>query len=266
MCKNLVIVRGGGDLATGIIHRLYRCGFKVLILEIEKPLAIRRKVSFSEAVYEGKAIVEGAVCTYGKTIDEIKDIMNKKEIAITIDPNGKYIEILKPSVMVDAILAKKNLGTNRSMAPITIGVGPGFYAGKDVTAVIETSRGHNLGRLIFEGEAKQNTGIPGSINGYSKERVVYSNSSGVIQNIKEIGSIVKKGEALACVGDTKILATIDGVLRGIIRNESIVKKNLKVADIDPRYDEIKNCFTISDKARAIGGSVLEAILYLQNRH
>lgn len=266
MLNNLVIVRGGGDLATGIIHKLHRCGFEVLVLEIEKPLAIRRKVSFSEAIYEGRTVVEDVPCAYGKTIDEIKDIFNKKEIAITVDPIGEYIEKLKPSAVIDSILAKKNLGTNMNMAPITIGVGPGFYAGKDVNVVIETNRGHNLGRLIFKGEAEKNTGIPGVINGYSKERVIYSNGNGIINTVKDIGSVVKKGEVLAYVNGKEILATIDGILRGIIRNGSAVKENLKIIDIDPRYEELKNCFTISDKSRAIGGSALEAILYFQNKY
>mgnify|MGYP002519517627 CR=1 FL=1 len=179
---------------------------------------------------------------------------------------GEYIENLKPLAVVDAILAKKNLGTNKNMAPITIGLGPGFCASKDVDIVIETMRGHNLGRIIEKGYAKENTGIPGEINGVSKERVIYSPINGTILNVREIGDIVKKGEIIAYIDDTEIKASIDGVLRGIIRNKSKVKSNLKIADIDPREEEVKNSFTISDKARTIAGGVLEAILYLKQKH
>ena len=266
MNNDIIVVRGGGDIATGTIHKLYRCGFKVVILEIENPSSIRRAVCFSEAIYDKKYIVEGVVCEKANNIDEVYNIFNKGNIPIIIDPYGEYIENLKPLAVVDAILAKKNLGTNKNMAPITIGLGPGFYASKDVDIVIETMRGHNLGRIIEKGYAKENTGIPGEINGVSKERVIYSPINGTILNVREIGDIVKKGEIIAYIDDTEIKASIDGVLRGIIRNKSKVKSNLKIADIDPREEEVKNSFTISDKARTIAGGVLEAILYLKQKH
>ena len=269
MKKDLIVIRGGGDIATGTIHKLHRCGFKVVILEIEKPSAIRRTVCFSEAIYEDKTIVENVICEKANDLEEVYSILDRNNIPIIIDPYGEYIEKLNPLVVVDAILAKKNLGTKIDMAPITIGLGPGFCAGKDVNIVIETMRGHNLGRIIEEGYAIENTGIPGVINGVSKDRVIYSHTSGIISNSKEIGDIVKKGEVIATINNTEnesiteVKATIDGILRGIIRDKSKIKERLKIADIDPRIDEIKNAYTISDKARTVAGGVLEAILYMK---
>lgn len=260
--KEMVIVRGGGDIASGVIQKLYRCGFKVLVLEIENPTCIRRAVSFSEALFEDEIEVEGIKSVRVRNSEEIEDAWENNKVPVIVDPKGSYINLLKPKAVVDGILAKKNLGTYINMAPITIALGPGFKAGKDVDVVIETNRGHNLGRLIFNGEAQADTGAPGNIGGYTKERVIYSPCDGVINNIREIGDIVKKEEPLAYVGDYIVRATIDGVLRGIIRNNSKVYKGLKIADIDPRLEERKNCFTISDKARTIGGGVLEALIYL----
>lgn len=263
--NNLIVVRGAGDLATGIIHRLNKCGFKVVALEIEKPLAIRRKVAFSEAVYEKEISVEGVSCKLCASIEEIKRTLEEHKVALIVDPYGDVIDKLKPKVVIDSILAKKNLGTNKSMADLTIALGPGFYASKDVDVVIETMRGHNLGRIITEGEALKNTGVPGSINGVSKDRVVYSNSAGIIRNICDIGDIVKKGQILAYIKDKNdiehpVKATIDGLLRGIIRDGSHIPGKLKILDIDPRLEELDNCYTISDKARCLGGSVLEVII------
>lgn len=264
--RDLIIVRGGGDIASGTIHKLHRCGFKVVILEVDKPSSIRRAVCFSEAIYEGKVKIENIVCEKANNIDEVYEILENNHIPVIIDPSGIYIDRLDPLAVVDAILAKKNLGTNKKMAPITIGLGPGFYANKDVDIVIETMRGHNLGRLIEDGFAIENTGIPGEIKGVSKERVIYSPCSGKIKNIKQIGDIVKKDEVIAIIEDIEIKATIDGILRGIIRDGSIIKNKLKIADIDPRIEELDNTYIISDKARAIAGGVLEAILYLKHRY
>ncbi|NMM63787.1 EF2563 family selenium-dependent molybdenum hydroxylase system protein [Clostridium sp. P21] len=263
MDEEIIIIRGGGDVSSGIIQKLYRSGFKVLVLEIEKPTAIRRKVSFCEAVFNGCAIVEDIKAILVTNICEIKKAWSDNIVPIVIDSKGKYIELLKPKVVIDAILAKKNLGTNMNMAPMTIGVGPGFEAGKDVNVVVETMRGHNLGRLIFSGSAIENTGLPGEIAGYSGERVIHSPASGIISNVKEISDIVKAGEVIAYVGETEVKAGIDGVLRGIIKNGSGIFKGLKIADIDPRIEEKQNCYTISDKARNIGGAVLEAVLHLK---
>ncbi len=260
-----VIVRGGGDIASGTIQKLYRSGFNVLVLEIEKPTAIRRNVAFSDAIYNGKAEVEGIKAIRAYNLDDINNAFKNKFIPIVVDANGEFINKIKPFVVVDAILAKKNLGTNKEMAPITIALGPGFEAGVDVDVVIETMRGHNLGRLIFEGYAMPNTGVPGEIAGYSKERVIYSEANGVIKNYKFIGDIVKKGEVLAAIGNEKVLAPIDGLLRGIIKDGTRVEVGLKIGDIDPRLKEINNYTTISDKARNIGGGVLEALLMIKNK-
>ena len=170
--KDLVIVRGGGDIATGTIYKLYKCGFKVLILEIEKPSAIRRNVAFCEAIYDKQKQVEDVTCYLAHDYDEAKQFLMENKVTLLIDPNAKAIDYFKPEVVVDAILAKKNLGTTKEMAPITIALGPGFIAGKDVNVVIETMRGHKLGRTIYQGAALKNTGIPGIIKGYGKERVI----------------------------------------------------------------------------------------------
>ncbi len=263
--RNIVIVRGGGDIATGSIQKLYRAGFNVLILEIEKPSAIRREVSFCEAVYRGEMIIEGITAKLCKNFQEVELLWSEGKIPILIDPNGESIKFFKPLALVDAILAKRNCGTTKDMAPITIGLGPGFTAGEDVDIVIETMRGHNLGRLIFEGKPMANTGTPGIIKGVGKERVIYSPCAGVVKNLSKIGDIVEKGEVIATVNGKEVTATISGVLRGLIRDGFEVGENFKMADVDPREEEQENCFTISDKARAIGGAVLEAILYLKNK-
>ncbi len=259
---NIIIVRGGGDIATGTIHKLFRSGFPVVILEIEKPSAIRRKVAFSEAMYEQEVIVEGVVCKKAAHFEDINHILSKGKIPIIRDENCSILNYIKPLALVDGILAKKNLGTKKAMAPITVAIGPGFEAGVDADAVIETQRGHDLGRILWEGFAAKNTGIPGIIGGFGKERVIHSPAAGIIKNISHISNTVTKGQAIAFIGDTKVEASIDGILRGIIKDGYPVVKGLKIADIDPRIEEKKNCFTISDKARCIGGSVLESILYL----
>jgi xanthine dehydrogenase accessory factor len=264
MFEDIIIVRGGGDIASGSIQKLYRSGFKVLVLETERPTSIRRNICFSEAIFDQYMIVEGIKAVHVKNLDEVEKAWEEGNIPVIIDKKGKYIDILKPEVVLDAILAKKNLGTSINMAPITIALGPGFEAGKDVDVVIETMRGHNLGRLIFSGRAMENTGVPGKIAGYSKERVIYSPAEGIISNLKEIGDIVKAGEPIAVIDNVQIKTVIDGLLRGIIRDGTNVARGLKVADVDPRLTEKENCNTISDKARSIGGAVLEAILYLKN--
>lgn len=267
--ENLVIVRGGGDIATGTIYKLFQCGFRVLILETENPSAIRRNVAFSEAVYNGTQTVEGLTCTLAKTVEEAVSLLEERRLTMLIDPVGECIGQLRPMAVVDGILAKKNLGTHKTMAPITVALGPGFTAGEDVDAVIETMRGHSLGRVIYEGEAIKNTGIPGVIAGFSKERVLHSPAAGVMRNVKKITDTVGKGETIALIetkeGDIPVVATIDGLLRGLIRDGYPVTMGFKIADIDPRLQEYENCFTISDKARCIAGGVVEAILYLKNK-
>lgn len=263
--EDIIVVRGGGDIASGAIQKLYRSGFKVLVLETETPSAIRRKVAFCEAVYEKEIEIEGIKAKLVANDEEIQECWDSDILPVMIDSRGKVIERLKPLAVVDGILAKENFGTKRSLAPITVALGPGFSAPEDVDIVIETMRGHNLGRIIEEGRASENTGVPGVIAGFGIERVIYSDYSGVITNIEKIGNVVEKGDIIAVVGDNEIYASISGVLRGIIRDGYKVKKGLKIADIDPRISEKDNCFTISDKARNIGGAVLESILYLKKK-
>ena len=262
--KNLIIVRGGGDLATGTIYKLKKSGFPVLILEVPSPSAIRRNVAFCEAVYQGSQRVEDMTCYLAESVEQAEQFISQGKLCVLVDPMGESISRLKPLAVIDAILAKKNLGTNRNMAPITLALGPGFTAGEDVDAVIETKRGHNLGRVLWKGAAAPNTGIPGIIGGYGNARVIHSPAKGILRNVKKITDIVSKGEVIAVVeteeGDVSVEATLDGILRGLIRDGYPVHVGFKMADIDPRAEEYENCFTISDKARCIAGGVLEAVL------
>lgn len=256
-----VVIRGGGDLATGVAEVLYQSGFKILILDIEKPSSIRRSVCFSEAIYDGVTKVENIICKKIENENEIEKCWNEKIIPIMVDEKGDIIKKIKPDVVVDSIIAKKNLGTTKDMAPITIALGDGFEAGKDVDIVIETMRGHNLGRIITSGRAMKNTGIPGEIKGVSKDRVIYSKANGIFSSVKKIGDTVQKDEIIGYVGDVEIRGKISGVLRGIIREGYEVTENMKIGDIDPRIEEKNNCFTISDKARSLGGAVLRSIMF-----
>ena len=262
--KNLIIFRGGGDLATGSIYKLKKSGFPVLILEVANPSAIRRNVAFCEAVYQGSQTVEDMTCYLAKSQDQAKQLLEAGKLAVLVDPAGTSISELQPLAVVDAILAKKNLGTHMEMAPITVALGPGFTAGKDVHAVIETKRGHNLGSVLWNGAAAPNTGIPGIIGGFGKERVIHCPAEGILRNVKKITDTVSKGDVIAYVeteaGQIPVEATLDGILRGLIRDGYPVKVGFKMADIDPRTEELDNCYTISDKARCIAGGVLEAIL------
>lgn len=298
--KNLLIIcRGAGDLATGIIHRLHRAGHRVIALETDYPAAIRRQVSFCEAVYDGSAAVEGVTArlvpaladaetdteTYSGENDTpaahivsekwdssaIEAVLEAGEVPLLIDPKGESIELLKPDAVVDAIIAKKNLGTTIDMAPLVIGVGPGFTAGQDVHLVIESMRGHNLARIITDGMAQPNTGVPGNIAGFTSERVIHAPAAGYIHDVRKIGDIVQKGDEIARIYPDKesydnalseyvpVNATITGIIRGLIREGYYFREGFKIADIDPRESELTNCFTISDKARSIAGSVLEAV-------
>lgn len=264
MDRKLVVVRGGGDIASGIIHRLYKSGYKVVVLEINKPTVIRRTVSFAQAIYDNQIEIEGVKAFKANDINEVYDILNDNNIPVVVDSKGEYIKKLNPFVLVDAILAKKNIGTKINFAPIVIGVGPGFCAGVDVHAVIESNRGHNLGKVILNGYAEANTGVPGNINGFSTERVIRSHKSGIVKHVLKIGNKVSKGDLIGYIDDSPFYAKIDGVLRGLIQEGIKVDNDFKIGDIDPRGVK-EYCFTISDKARAIGGAVLEAILYLSLR-
>jgi xanthine dehydrogenase accessory factor len=260
----IVVVKGGGEMGSGVVHRLVRSGFKVCITEIPEPLAVRREVSFCEAVFSGQQEVEGLI---GKRIHNSEEIFRAWEerlVPVLIDPECAVREILKPDVIVDAILAKKSPTTRILDAPLVIGLGPGFRAGLDVHYVIETNRGHFLGKVIEAGEAEPDTGIPGVIGGYSWERVLRAPAEGAFQGRRKIGERVQKGDVIAEVAGVPAITMIDGVLRGILRDGVFVIEKMKVGDVDPRAMR-EHCFTISEKARAIGGGVLEAILRVYNK-
>ena len=259
---DLVVIRGGGDIGSGIAHRLFMSGYKIVILEIEKPSSIRREVSFSEAIYRNEIIVEGMKGVFVKDYKSIKEEIEGGNIPVYIDGEGSIIEKLKPLTVVDAILAKKNLCTSRRLAPITIGVGPGFEAGIDVDLVIESKRGHYLGKVIYKGPAAENTGVPGEVMGYVEERIIRAPKSGIVKSFYKIGDTINIGDIVCQVDKERVMAQTSGILRGMIRDGLFVKEGLKIGDVDPRG--IKDyAFTISDKARAIGGGVLEGIQYLR---
>lgn len=256
-------MRGGGDLGSGVAHRLHNAGFNVLITELEKPLVIRRLVSFASAVYSGVIEVESVKARLINSFDKINLIFEKKEIAVIVDPDLSILKKIRPLAVIDGTLAKRNIGTDKSMAKISIALGPGYCAGKDVDAVIETSRGHNLGRIIYVGCAEKDSGIPGSISGYTTERVLRAPRSGIIKNKFDICSQVNKGHIIAYIDDTPVVADISGVIRGLIMEGTEVLANQKIGDIDPR-NKIEYCNTISDKARTISGGVLEALMFLKS--
>ncbi len=298
----LVIVRGGGDIATGTIWALRRAGFPVLILESDHPSAIRRSVALSEAVYEGSATVEDLTVQLAENLDQAEYFLFQDQIALMVDPEGKTIRDIVHieekysewdtglttlegggrhlflTAVVDAILAKRNLGTRIDMAPFVIALGPGFTAGEDCHVVIETMRGHNLARPLTEGGAIPNTGIPGMIAGHAADRVIHSPVDGIVRNIASIGDVVKEGQTICRIevlkdsaensekidsvsqGYVEVKAPFTGLLRGLIRDGFPVVKGFKIADVDPREEQKDNCFTISDKARAIGGAVVQELV------
>lgn len=287
--KNCIIVRGGGDLASGVINSLALCGFPIIVTETEYPSVIRRSVSYATAVYEHAITIDDVTArfigkfsaeNYQKIMHEIYQSFETKSIPIIIDPKLTLLHYcnefnINPIIIIDAIMAKKNLGTNKNMAPITIALGPGFTAGvdtnADVDAVIETMRGHDLARIIYNGKALANTGVPGLIGGVDKDRVLHAPCSGIFYAKKKIGEQVSKNEVIAEIINTKknthvpVFATINGLLRGIIGDKYEVTQGLKIADIDPRITEKNNCFTISDKSRTIGNAVLQAVIVLSQK-
>lgn len=260
---DIVAVRGGGDLATGVIQKFHRAGMRVVVLEAAAPTAIRRSVALSEAVYDGICRVEDMTARRVVSARECAAVWESRELPLLVDPDAGALAALRPDGVVDAILAKRNLGTRPDMARVVIALGPGFTVPADVHAVVETMRGHDLGRVIFSGAARPNTGVPGEIGGRSAERVVRAPCAGVVRHDKKIGDPVRKGERLLTVAGAAVDAPFDGLLRGLIREGLLVGKGMKIADVDPRMDSDWN--SISDKARCIGGGALEAYLYLRNR-
>lgn len=257
----LVLIRGAGDLATGIALRLFRSHLRVVMTDLPQPTAIRRTVCFSQAILYGSYQVEDVTAERAETEDDVRRILSAGQIPVLADPRAVCRAWLRPDVVVDAILAKKNLGTAITDAPLVIGVGPGFCAGKDCHAVIETMRGHTLGRVIYSGSAIPNTNVPGLIGGFAGERVLRAPADGAFRSVRRIGDLVKAGDVAGYVSGEPMVCTIDGVLRGLIADGIPVRKGMKSGDVDPRGN-VENCYTVSDKATAVGGGVLEAILHL----
>jgi len=255
----LTVVRGGGDLASGVIYRLHRSGFPVIVTELAAPLLVRRAVSFGEAIYTGEVTIEGVVAKRAGSIQTALNLLESGVVPLLVDEDGQAMHELEPTVIVDARMAKVNIDTTITDAPLIVALGPGFEAGVDCHAVIETNRGHHLGRVIWSGSAEPDTGTPGAVNGLTHTRVLRSPAAGHIQAQVKIGDTVRKGETIAVVDTQPIFAPFDGVLRGIIHADVVVAPGMKIGDLDPRTQP-ENCFTISDKSLAIGGGVLEAIL------
>ena len=266
MSSSLVVIRGGGDLGSGVAHRLYLARYRVAILELAQPTVIRRTVAFASAVYEGEVTIEGVRGIAAASAAAAQDALERGDVPVLIDPHAEALATLLPAALVDARLAKRNLGTSLSDAPVVIGLGPGFVAGVDVHAVIETQRGHDLGRVIWQGAASANTGVPGRIGGEDEKRVLRSPCAGVFRSVRQICGQVAANEVVGYVvagylNETPVTARISGVLRGIMHDGVAVAAGVKVGDVDPR-GVVEHCFTVSDKALAIGGGVLEALLHL----
>ena len=267
---SFVAVKGAGDLATGVIHRLSRAGFRVLATELPEPTVVRRTVAFAEAVATYSMTVEGVTAQLATTLGDVQTLFASGLVPILVDSDGSLLKEAHPTVLVEATVSKHNSGITINDAPIVLALGPGYEAGKDVHAVIETNRGHNLGRVYLSGTAEPNTGKPGAIGGYTLERLLRAPSAGRLLGIHHIGDMVQAGETVALIkaadtGDeVPVRALITGILRGLVRDGLTVHQAMKVGDIDPRAAR-EHCFTISDKARAVAGGVLEAMLYLSNR-
>jgi xanthine dehydrogenase accessory factor len=255
----VILIRGAGEMATGIAHRLASCHFQVCMTETSNPQAVRREVAFSEAVFDLEKEVEGITAKRVESIGRISEVWREGKIPILIDPEAKVKDFLKPDVLIDATLAKKNLGTKITDAPLVIGLGPGFHTEKDVHLVIETNRGHDLGRIISNGEAEPNTGIPGAIGGYTEERVIRAPKGGQFNALKKVGDDVRANEKVGIIENMAVQSRIAGVIRGLLRDGTEVWKGMKLGDVDPRGIKA-HCYTISDKARTISGGILQALL------
>lgn len=255
-----VLVRGGGEMASGIAYRLHLCHMKVVITETPAPTTVRRTVAFAEAVYQGSQTIEGVEAVKVSAPEEAYRVWERGAIPLFVDPDASMRAVLRPAVVVDSIMAKRTTGTDKSYAPIVVAVGPGFTAGVDVHAVVESNRGHNLGRVLWQGRAEPDTGIPAPVAGYTDQRVLRVPRSGRFRALREIGDQVDAGEVVAQVDGLPIEAQIKGVLRGLLKDGIAVEEGIKAGDIDPRGKR-EYCYAVSDKARAIAGGVLEAILH-----
>ncbi len=264
LCGLAIVIKGAGEMASAVAWRLYMANMqKILMLETANPLAVRREVSFCEAVHDGNQTVENVEAVRVQGLSDIYQAWERGKIAVAPDPQWHLLAKIRPDLVVDAMLAKRNLGTRMQEAGLVIGLGPGFSAGNNVHMVIETNRGHNLGRIITAGPAEPNTGIPGSIGGFAEERVLRAPLDGNFMARRSIADHVEAGDIVGLVQETAVRTKIGGVIRGLIRSDTAVIRGLKIGDVDPR-GQASYCSTISDKARAIGGSVLEAVLRVYN--
>jgi xanthine dehydrogenase accessory factor len=259
--QTLVLIKGAGDLATGVAARLFRCGFPVAMTELRQPLMVRRTVAFGEAVYEGEVFVEDITARRVEDAMAARQALTDRVVPVLVDPDGISLRALQPRIVVDAIMAKRNTGTSLHQAPLVIALGPGFTAGMDCHAVIETNRGHYLGRVITEGAAEPDTGRPGNIAGKTDERILRAPVAGAVDARVEIGDRVMLGQVVASIYDHDVVAGVDGVLRGLVRPGAHVHAGEKIGDVDPRAAP-EHCHLISDKSLASAGGVLEAILRL----
>lgn len=254
-----ILIKGGGDLGTGVAWRLHKAGFPVVITELAQPLVVRRTVAFASAVYEGEIAVEGVTAWRAENIQDAKSLLADEMIPVLVDPECQSRTAVSPTILIDAIMAKRNTGTRLDDAPFVAALGPGFAPNVDCHCVIETRRGHNLGRVLWTSPAEPNSGVPGEIGGKTTDRVLRAPAHGVLHTFKRIGDRVRAGETIATVNGDEIRAPFDGMVRGLAHDGLPVPANLKIGDIDPRAQR-EHCFTISDKALAIGGGALEAVL------
>jgi xanthine dehydrogenase accessory factor len=259
----VILIRGGGEIASGVAHKLAHAHFRVCLTEVPHPLAVSRGVAFCEAIYDGEKKVEGVTAKRVESASEIAGAWQENELPIIVDPEALVKNSLKPQVLIDAIMAKKNLGTRITDAPLVIGLGPGFTAGSDVHMVVETNHSENLGRVILEGEAEKDTGIPIAIAGLTSERALHAPEKGLFQTDKEIGDLITAGEVVASVAGQPVKAEIDGIMRALLRSGIVVEKGTKLGEIDPAGNK-EACFTIRPKMRTIAGGVLEAIMMRYN--
>lgn len=257
--RTIILLKGAGDLGTGVAWRLHKAGFPIVITELDKPRVVRRTVAFASAIYEGEIAVEGVTAWRASSFDEARGLIDDGIIPVLVDPETRSLKFFEPSVLVDAIMAKQNTSTLIGDAPLVIALGPGFAPNVDCHAVIETKRGHHLGRVYWDRAAEPNTNTPGEIDGRGADRVLRAPRDGIVQATRRIGDNVRRGEKIAQVNGVQVTASFDGILRGLAHDGLAVRAGVKIGDVDPRANRA-HCFTISDKALAVGGGVLEAVL------
>jgi xanthine dehydrogenase accessory factor len=263
LAEIVIVIKGAGEMASAVAWRLVKSHLQVVMTEVSRPLAVRRRVSFCEAVHDGTSTVEGLTGRLIARPEQAREVIAAGEVPILVDPDLDCLGALRPDVLIEATLSKHNTGLTRDMAPLTIALGPGYEAGRDAHLVIETNRGHHLGRIIDRGPAAPNTGVPGVIDGQSSKRVLRAPADGEFLTDLELGAMVKAGQEVATVNGRSVTSLLDGLLRGLIRPGTRVHAGLKVGDVDPRGD-MSHLDTISDKARAVAGSALEAVLRVYN--